>query len=99
VDFRILACLREVVGDLRQTAAAVQQWQELQLEGKDAYRVLEVLNRARVDRATHLLEELTADINSGAIVPDSEEFGAFTRAVERLLERLTRRTVALKDAQ
>jgi hypothetical protein len=99
VDFRILGCLREVVGDLRQTAAAVQQWQELQLEGQDAYRVLDVVNRARVDRATHLLDELTADINSGAISPDHEEFGRFTRAVERLWERLTRRPVAFRDAQ
>ena len=99
VDFRILGCLREVVGDLRQTAAAVQQWQELQLEGRDAYPALDVLNRARVDRATHLLDELTADVNSGALSPDNEEFAGFTQAVERILERLTRRTVAFKDAQ
>jgi hypothetical protein len=99
VDFRILGCLREAVGDLRQTAAAVQQWQELQLEGQDAYRVLDVLTRARVDRATHLLEELTADINSGAVAPDNEEFGGFTRAVERLLDRLTRGPVAFRDAR
>jgi len=99
VDFRILGCLREVVGDLRQTAAAVQQWQELQLEGRDAYPVLDVLTRARIDRATHLLDELTADINSGALSPDNEEFAAFTRSVERILERLTRRSVAFKDAR
>jgi len=99
VDFRVLRSLREVVDDLRQVASAVQQWQELQLEGKDAYRVLDVVTGARVDRATRLLDELRADIDSGAISPDNEEFGNFTRAVERLFDRLTRGPVSFRNAE
>ena len=99
LDFRVLQSLREAVDGLRQIASAVQQWQELQVEGRDAYPVLDVVTRARVDRATHLLSELTADINSGAISSDSEELGDFTEAVERLYERLTRGPVSFRSAE
>ncbi len=99
VDFRVLRSLREIVDDLRQIAASVQQWQELQQEGKDAYRVLDVVTSARVARATNLLRELTADIDSSAISSDSEEFTNFTAAVERLYERLTRGPVTFRNAE
>ena len=99
VDFRVLQSLREAVDGLRQIASAVQQWQELQVEGRDAYPVLDVVTRARVDRATHLLSELTADINSGTISSDSEELSDFTEAVERLYERLTRGPVSFRSAE
>jgi len=99
VDFRVLRSLREVVSDLRQIASAVQQWQELQVEGRDAYRVLDVVTSARVDRATRLLHELTADIDSCAISSDNEEFCNFARAVERLYERLTRGPVSFRSAE
>jgi hypothetical protein len=89
LDFRVLQGLREAVEDLRRMASAVQQWQELQAEGQDAYPVLEVLTRARVDRATHLLSELRADIDSGTITCDSKEFGQCAQAVARLYERMT----------
>jgi hypothetical protein len=99
VDFRVLRSLREVVADLRQIASAVQQWQELRVEGKDAYRVLDVVTGARVHRATHLLHDLTADIDSCEMTSDSEEFYNFARAVERLYERLTRGPVTVKRAE
>jgi hypothetical protein len=98
VDFRVLRSLREVVDDLRQIASAVQQWQELRVEGKDAYRVLDVVTEARVQRATHLLRELTADIDSGEMSSDSDEFCNFAHAVERLFERFTRGSARLRNA-
>jgi hypothetical protein len=96
VDFRVLQGLREAVEDLHRVASAVQQWQELQVDGKDVYTVLELVTRARVDRAAYLLNELTADINCGAIICDSEEVGHLTRAVERFYERITQGPASLR---
>lgn len=99
VDFRVLQSLREAVDHLRQIASAVQQWQEFHVEGKDGYPVLEVVMRARVDRAMHLLNELKADMDSGALVSESEEFGEFTRVVERLYERVTQGPASFRHAE
>jgi hypothetical protein len=99
VDFRVLQGLREAVEDLRRIASAVQQWQELQVDGKDAYTVLELITRARVERAVYLLNEINADVDSGAITSDSEEFGHFTRAVERLYERITQGPLSFRHAE
>jgi hypothetical protein len=90
IDFRVLRELREAVEYLRKTASAVQQWQDLQVEGEDAYTVLPVLTVARVDRATHLINELTADLEASELTEITGGFGAFVRSVERLRDRLAR---------
>lgn len=97
VDFRVLRSLREAVEELRRTAGAVQQWQELALEGKNAYSVLEILSNARVSRATHLLYELTSDIDASELSTDSKDFLNLARAVERLYERMTRGPATTRD--
>jgi hypothetical protein len=97
VDFRVLQSLREAVEELRRTAGAVEQWQELALEGKDAFSVLEILMSARVNRATHLLHELTSDIDASELSTDSKDFLNLGRAVERLYERITRGPAAVRD--
>ena len=98
-DFRVLQGLREVVEDLRRIAQAVQQWQELQVDGKDAYTVLEVITRARIDRAVYLLNEIQADVDSGAITSDSEDFGRFTRTLGRLYERIMQGPISVRHAE
>jgi hypothetical protein len=90
IDFRVLRELREAVEYLRKTASAVQQWQDLQVEGEDAYKVLPVLTVARVDRTTHLINELTADLEASEVTEVTAGFGGFVRAVERLRDRLSR---------
>ena len=90
IDFRVLRELREAVEYLRKTASAVQQWQDLQVEGEDAYKVLPVLTVARVDRTTHLINELTADLEASEVTEVTGGFGGFVRAVERLRDRLSR---------
>lgn len=98
VDFRVLRSLREAVEELRRTTGAVQQWQELALEGKSAYSVLEHLSSARVDRATHLLHDLTADMDACELSTESKDFENLARAVERLYERMTRGPATVRDS-
>src|ERR1700674_3663401 len=90
VDFRVLRDLREAVEYLRSVTSAVQQWQELRVQGKDGYSVLEVLDRGRMDCATHLLRDLTADIDACELASDTKDFSRLAQAVERLYERMTR---------
>lgn len=99
MDFRVLRYLREAVEELVQTASAVQQWQDLQAEGKDAYRVLDALGSARLQRATRLLHDLTADIDACELASENEEFRSFSHSVERLYERLTRGSTAVWNAK
>ena len=99
VDFRVLRSLREAVEELRRTTGAVQRWQELALEGKNAYSVLEILSKIRVDRATYLLHELASDIDASELSTDSKDFLDLTRAVERLYERITRGPAAIRDVR
>jgi len=89
-DFRVLRNLREGVEYLHGVTSAVQQWQELREQGKDGYSVLEVLGRGRVDRATRLLQDLTADIDAFELTSDTKDFSSLAQAVERLYERMTR---------
>jgi hypothetical protein len=99
MDFRVAGSLREVVEDLVQTASTVQQWQDLQAEGKDAYRALDALGVARLQRATRLLHDLTADIDGGELTRENEAFGGLARSVERFYDRLTRGPAAVWNAK
>ncbi len=65
--------------------------------GKNAYSVLEILSSARVNQATHLLHELTSDIDASELSTDSEDFLNLARAVERLYERITRGPVTTRE--
>jgi hypothetical protein len=98
IDFRVRRNLREAVEYLRVVGSAVQQWQDLRAQGKDAYSVLELLSNARVDRATHLLRELTSDIDASELTEDREAFTNLAQAVERLYERMTRGPVMAREA-
>lgn len=96
IDFRVLRELREAVEYLRKTVSTVQQWQDLQIEGEDAYTVLPVLTVARVDRATHLINELAADLEASEVTEVTGGLGDFIRAVERLHDRLNRNSPRVK---
>jgi len=90
VDFRVLKSLAEAVEQLRNVASIVQEWQDLQAEGKNAYSVLDALDGARVRKATHLLGELSSDIDSFEISSNSDEFSRLAKAVEGIYDRMTR---------
>lgn len=97
VDFRVRRGLREAVEHLQGVVAAVQQWQDLQAQGKNPYSVLEALNSARVERTAHLLRELTADIDAAELTSTTEEYVNLAKSVERLYDRMTRGPVMARE--
>jgi hypothetical protein len=90
VDFRVLHNLRDAAEYLQRMTSIVQEWQNLKNQGEDAYQVLDVLSRARAERATRLLDELRADLDAAELPTDTEDFSNLARAVDRLQERITR---------
>jgi hypothetical protein len=99
VDFRVLKSLIEAVQQLRNVASIVQDWQELQIEGKNAYSVLDAQYLARVQKATHLLGEISSDIDSFEISSNSDEFARLVKAVEGIYDRMTRGNHVFQDGR
>jgi hypothetical protein len=86
---RVLCEFRSAVDSIRQTAWAVQQWTELQLQHHDPYSVLEILSEERVRRATRIAKDLTTDLESLEVGFDTKGLVNLFHAVEGLHERLT----------
>ncbi len=99
VDFRVLRSLSDAVEYLRAVASIVHQWQELQVAGGNAYSVLDPLCSARVRCATHLIRDLTADIESSELTNYSEEYAKLAQAVERLYERMAHGPYAYREVK
>lgn len=85
---RVLAEFRTAVDSIRQTAWAVQQWNELQQQHRDPYTVLSTLSGERVRRATQIAKELTVDLESLELGLETEGLENLFKAVKRLYERL-----------
>jgi hypothetical protein len=88
VDFRVLRSLSEAVKQIRSVASIVQEWQELQVARKNTYSVLDALSSARLRKASELLLDITTDIDSNELSPYAEDFAEFSRAVNRLYDRM-----------
>jgi hypothetical protein len=85
---RVLAEFRTAVDNIRQTAWAVQQWNELQQQHRDPYTVLSLLSAERVRRATQITKDLTVDLESLELGLETEGLDALYRAVKNLYERM-----------
>jgi hypothetical protein len=85
---RVLCDFRDAVDSIRQTAWAVQQWSELQQQHRDPYRVLDLLSKERVRRATQITKDLTTDLESLELGLDTPGLEKLSQAVNRLHERL-----------
>jgi hypothetical protein len=91
---RVLSEFRGAVDSIRQTAWAVQQWTELQLQNRDPYTVLGILSEERVRRATQLTRDLTIDLQSlelGVETKGLEKLFQATEGLYRILSRLFRK--------
>jgi hypothetical protein len=86
---RVLAEFRSAVDSIRQTAWAVQQWNELQQQHRDPYTVLGVLSAERVRRATQITKDLTIDLESLELGLETEGLENLFAAVKALHERLS----------
>lgn len=85
---RVLAEFRSAVDSIRQTAWAVQQWNELQQQHRDPYKVLSTLSGERVRRATQIATDLTVDLESLELGLETEGLENLFKAIKRLYERL-----------
>jgi hypothetical protein len=91
---RVLSEFRGAVDSIRQTAWAVQQWTELQLQNRDPYTILGILSEERVRRATQLTRDLTIDLQSlelGVETNGLEKLFQATEGLYRILSRLFRK--------
>jgi hypothetical protein len=85
---RVLAEFRTAVDNIRQTAWAVQQWNELQQQHRDPYTVLGVLSTERVRRATQITKDLTMDLESLELGLETKGLEQLFQAIKGLYERL-----------
>ena len=85
---RVLSEFRTAVDSIRQTAWAVQQWNELQQQNRDPYAVLGTLSAERVRRATQITKDLTIDLESLELGLETEGLENLYQAVKALHERL-----------
>jgi hypothetical protein len=85
---RVLAEFRSAVDSIRQTAWAVQQWSELQLQHRDPYALLGTLSAERVRRATQITKDLTIDLESLELGLETEGLENLYQAIKGLYERL-----------
>ena len=86
---RVLAEFRSAVDSIRQTAWAVQQWNELQQQYRDPYTVLGILSAERVRRATQITKDLTMDLESLELGLETEGLESLFLAIKALYERLS----------
>ncbi len=88
VDLRILREFRDAVEHVHTTAAAVQEWQELQLQGRDTDKVLVLLMAERIRRVAYLSNELAANLDTSEVTFETKGIAELYQAIERLYQRL-----------
>ena len=87
---RVLGDFRNAVDSIRQTAWAVQQWNQLQQQHRDPYTVLGLLSQERVRRAAQLANDLAMDLDSLELGLETEGLNKLFEAIKGLHERLSR---------
>jgi hypothetical protein len=88
VNVKVLVDFRTATERARQANAAVQQWLDAQGKGGDPYKLMEQVVKQRVEMATQLIKDLTADLESLDVDFDTPGLPALNEAVCRLAERL-----------
>lgn len=88
VNVKVLMDFRTATERARQANAAVQQWLDAQGKGGDPYKLMEQVVKQRVEMATQLIKDLTADLESLDVDFDTPGLPALNEAVCRLAERL-----------
>jgi hypothetical protein len=85
---RVLGDFRNAVDSIRQTAWAVQQWNQLQQQHRDPYTVLGLLSQERVRRAAQLANDLAMDLDSLELGLETEGLQQLFEAIKGLYKRL-----------
>jgi hypothetical protein len=90
IDARILHEANTIFGLARQTIAAMQQWMELEAQGRDPFQVLQKLNSERVQAAAGMNHRLRMDIDAAEIDFDTAGLNELQEATDDLHARLQR---------
>lgn len=88
IDPRILTEFRDAVDYVRKTAWVVQEWQERQLQRRDASTVLPLLAAERIRRATQLGNSIAMDLAAHEVTPETAGIEDLFRAIERVYQDL-----------
>ncbi len=86
IDLRLLREFRDAVDYIRGTAWAMEDWEQRQ--GPDT--VLSLLTTERIRRATHLCNELAAELEACEVSFGTKGIAEFYRAIDRVSQRLER---------
>ena len=90
IDARVLPEFRESVDHVRQTAWAVQQWMELSAAHRDPFTVLNWLAAERVRVGTQVSRDLSMDLDSTEVNPETPGVQKLYHEVRGLLDRLSK---------
>ena len=88
IDPRILHEASSIFSLTRQTIAAMQQWIELEAQGRDPFQVLNKLNGERVQAAAAMSRRLAMDIDAAEIDFDTAGLKELHESTDDLHERL-----------
>ena len=88
INVKVLMDFRTATERARQASAAVQQWLDAQGRGADPYKLMEQVVKQRVEMATLLIKDLSADLESLDVDFDTAGLPALNEAVRQLDERL-----------
>lgn len=91
INVKVLMEFRNAAERARQASAAVQDWLEAQGKGNDPYKLMAQVMTQRVEMATHLLQDVTHDLESGDLefdTPGLAELARTVHALEDLMSRL-----------
>jgi hypothetical protein len=91
IDPRVLGEFRDAVDNVRKTAWAVQEWQELQSKQQDPESVIPLLTVESIRRATQLCEAIANASTTHQISRETVGIDEFLRAVEHVLETFVER--------
>ena len=104
INVKVLMDFRTATERARQASAAVQQWLDAQAMGGDPYKLMEQVVRQRVEMATHLIKDVTVDLESFDVDFDTPGLPALQRgraqacrAFRKTLPPLTLQVRSLHD--
>lgn len=89
-DVRVLREFRDAVDYIRKTAWAVDEWEERHRQRRSSDTVLSLLTAERIRRATHLCNELAAEVEASEVSFGTKGVAEFYRAIDRIYETLER---------
>ena len=90
INVKVLMEFRNATERARQASAAVQEWLEAQGKGNDPYKLMSQVMTQRVEMATHLLQDVTHDLESGDVDFDTPGLAELAKTVHALADQMRR---------